>query len=234
MTTLNILFEDNHLLVINKPAGMLVQVDKSNDTSLEIEAQKYIKDKYKKPGDAFVGIPHRLDRPTSGIVLIARTSKCLVRLNEDFKNHSIKKTYWAIVKQKPAKLKDTLTHYLLKNETKNHSKAHIKEVKGGLLAKLSYEVIASSDKYHLLEIDLHTGRHHQIRAQLQAIGCSIKGDLKYGSERSNPDGSICLHARAVRFEHPVRKEELTLTAPAPNDSLWAFFENEVKANKAKA
>ncbi len=225
---LNILFEDNHLLIVNKPSGMLVQIDKTSNTSLEIEAQQYIKNKYAKPGDAFVGIPHRLDRPTTGIVIVARTSKALVRLNEGFKDHTIKKTYWAIVKQKPAKTKDTLTHYLLKNESKNISKAHIKEVKGGLLAKLSYEVKASSDKYHLLEIDLHTGRHHQIRAQLQAIGCSIKGDLKYGSERSNPDGSICLHARKVAFEHPVKKELLTITAPAPNDPLWNYFEEELK------
>ncbi len=223
---ITILYEDNHLLVVNKPAGVLVQPDKNTEESIELWAKAYIKKKYNKPNEAFIGIPHRLDRPTTGIVIIARTSKALVRLNEMFKNHSIKKTYWAITKNRPQIESQQLIHYLLKNEKKNMSKAYNKEIKYSQQAILNYSVIKQSDNYSLLEIDLKTGRHHQIRAQLSAIQCPIKGDLKYGADRSNPDGSICLHARKIMFEHPTKKENIKITAPAPNDPLWKYFENE--------
>lgn len=217
---LQILHEDNHIIVVNKRVGDIVQGDKTGDKPLSDVVKEYIKEKYNKPGEVFLGVVHRLDRPTTGIVVFARTSKALTRLNELFKNRETQKTYWAIVKNKPAKPEDQVTHYLVRNEKSNTSKAHQKEVPNSKIAKLDYKIIAELSNYYALEIDLHTGRHHQIRAQLSAIGCPIKGDLKYGAERSNPDGGICLHARKLSFIHPVTKENLTITAPVPDDALW--------------
>ncbi|MCC7050449.1 MAG: RluA family pseudouridine synthase [Bacteroidia bacterium] len=218
-----ILFEDNHLLIVNKLPGELVQKDTEQTPALEDVLKEYLKEKYQKSGEAFLGVVHRLDRPTSGIVIFAKTSKALTRLNEDFKTRNIKKIYWAVVKNKPRLDKEKLTHYLLRNSKNNTSKAFNKEIKGSKLAELIYTVINSSDNYYLLEIELLTGRHHQIRAQLAAINCSIKGDLKYGSPRSNNDGSIHLHAQKVVFTHPVKKEEITIVASPPNDNLWNFL-----------
>lgn len=217
---LQILHEDNHIIVINKRVGDIVQGDKTGDKPLSDIVKEYIKDKYNKPGEAFLGVVHRLDRPTSGIVVFARTSKALTRMNELFKNRDSQKTYWAIVKNKPAESKGTLIHYMKRNEKNNTSKAHINEVPESKQAKLDYEIIYTLSNYFLLQIDLHTGRHHQIRAQLAAIGCPIKGDLKYGFDRSNSDGGIHLHARALAFTHPVSKEPLKLVAPPPSDPLW--------------
>lgn len=217
---LQILFEDNHIIIVNKRVGDIVQGDKTGDTPLSEIVKEYIKDKYNKPGDVFLGVVHRLDRPTTGIVVFARTTKALTRLNELFKNRDTQKTYWAVVKNKPPKENDTLIHFLKRNEKNNTSKAHLKEVPESKEAKLDYRIIATLDNYYALEIDLHTGRHHQIRAQLSAIGSPIKGDLKYGFDRSNPDGGIHLHARRLSFIHPVSKENLTFTAPVPDDVIW--------------
>lgn len=221
---IEILHEDNHIIAVNKRPSDIVQGDKTGDETLADKVKKYIKQKYNKPGEAFIGVTHRIDRPTSGIVLFARTSKALARINELFREKEIKKTYWAVVKNKPAKNSDTLIHYLLKNEAQNKSKAYSEEKPHTLKAILEYKIIASSDNYHLLEIDLQTGRHHQIRAQLSAIGCPIKGDLKYGFDRSNKDGSIHLHARKVTFVHPVKDEPVTIVAAPPTqDNLWNSF-----------
>ena len=217
---LQILHEDNHIIVINKRVGDIVQGDKTGDKPLSEIVKEYIKDKYSKPGDVFLGVVHRLDRPTSGIIVFAKTSKALTRLNESFKNRATQKTYWAVVKNCPPKERDTLHHFLKRNTKNNTSKAHIKEVPESKSATLTYEVIKKLDNYYVLEIDLHTGRHHQIRAQLQAIGCPIKGDLKYGFDRSNPDGGIHLHARKLTFIHPVTKEPLTIIAPTPDEVIW--------------
>jgi 23S rRNA pseudouridine1911/1915/1917 synthase len=217
---LQILHEDNHIIVVNKRVGDIVQGDKTGDKPLSEVVKEYIKDKYQKPGDVFLGVVHRLDRPTTGIVVFARTSKALVRLNELFKNRETQKTYWAIVKNKPEKAQDHLVHFLKRNEKNNTSKAHIKEIPDSKVASLDYKIIASLQNYFALEIDLHTGRHHQIRAQLSAIGSPIKGDLKYGFDRSNPDGGIHLHARSLTFIHPITKEVLRVIAPAPNDVIW--------------
>lgn len=219
-TNLQILHEDNHIIVINKRVGDIVQGDKTGDKPLSEVVKEYIKDKYNKPGEVFLGVVHRLDRPTSGIVIFARTSKALSRLNEMFSNRETQKTYWAVVKNKPEKTADTLLHYLKRNEKNNTSKAHLKEVPDSKIARLDYKIIKELDSYFALEIDLHTGRHHQIRAQLAAIGCPIKGDLKYGFDRSNPDGGIHLHARKLIFVHPVSKENLEIVAPTPNNSVW--------------
>ena len=219
-TNLQILHEDNHIIVINKRVGDIVQGDKTGDKPLSEVVKEYIKDKYNKPGEVFLGVVHRLDRPTSGIVIFARTSKALSRLNEMFSNRETQKTYWAVVKNKPEKTADTLVHYLKRNEKNNTSKAHLKEVPDSKIARLDYKIIKELDSYFALEIDLHTGRHHQIRAQLAAIGCPIKGDLKYGFDRSNPDGGIHLHARKLIFVHPVSKENLEIVAPTPNNSVW--------------
>ncbi|MBN2892910.1 MAG: RluA family pseudouridine synthase [Bacteroidales bacterium] len=223
---LDILFEDNHLIVVNKEPGALVQGDKTGDISLIDDVKSFIKIKYKKPGDVFLGLPHRLDRPTSGIVIMAKTSKALTRLNKMFANHEIKKTYWAVVEEAPEILKQTLEHYLVKDEKTNKTKAYDKPGKNTKHASLSYELIGSTKHYHLLEIELHTGRHHQIRAQLAKIGCHIKGDLKYGSKRSNEDGGIHLHARKVEFIHPVQKENMTIVAKPPNEQIWNIFRNQ--------
>lgn len=220
---MEVLFEDNHIIAVNKTNSDLVQGDKTGDMPLSEKIKAYIKKKYNKPGEVFLGVTHRLDRPVSGAVMFARTSKALTRLNEMFLKKEVKKTYWAIVKDKPQKHSDTLKHYIFRDQKKNKSFAHDKEVKDSKLAILSYKLLASSDKYHLLEIDLQTGRHHQIRCQLAKIGCPIKGDLKYGSPRSNPDGGISLHARQINFIHPVRKESVKIVAKPPKDNLWDYF-----------
>ena len=218
-----ILYEDNHLIIINKLPGELVQGDETGDITLADKVKEYLKITYNKPGNVYLGIPHRLDRPTSGIVVYAKTEKALVRLNEAFKGSSVKKTYWAVVDNMPKKTESTLIHYIVRNSANNKSVAYPKEIKGSKLAKLDYRLIGSSDKYYLIEIALHTGRHHQIRAQLAAIGLHIKGDLKYVFPRSNPDGGIHLHARKIVFTHPVKKEEITIIAPPPHDSVWDYF-----------
>ncbi|HSM63144.1 MAG TPA: RNA pseudouridine synthase [Gillisia sp.] len=217
---LQVLYEDNHIIVINKRPGDIVQGDKTGDMPLSEVVKEYIKDKYNKPGNVYLGVVHRLDRPTSGIVVFARTSKALPRLNQLFKDRDAKKTYWALVKNMPPKEEDTLTHYLKRNPKQNKSYAHIKEVPESKKAILDYKIIQKLDNYFLLEIDLHTGRHHQIRSQLSAIGCPIKGDLKYGFDRSNKDASISLHARKLAFSHPVKDLDLNLIAPLPNDPIW--------------
>lgn len=221
-----ILFEDNHLIIINKLPGELVQGDETGDITLADKVKEYLKVTYNKPGNVYLGIPHRLDRPTSGIVVYTKTEKALIRLNEAFKGSSVKKTYWAVVDNMPKKSESTLIHYIVRNSANNKSVAYPKEIKGSKLAKLDYKVIGKSDKYYLLEIALHTGRHHQIRAQLAAIGLHIKGDLKYGFARSNPDGGIHLHARKIVFTHPVKKEELTIIAPPPHDTVWDYFASQ--------
>lgn len=217
---LQILHEDNHIIVINKRVGDIVQGDKTGDKPLSEVVKEFIKEKYNKPGEVFLGVVHRLDRPTTGIVVFAKTSKALSRLNELFSNRETQKTYWAVVKNKPPKSDDTLVHFLKRNEKNNTSKAHLKEVADSKKASLDYKIIATLDNYFALEINLHTGRHHQIRAQLSAIGCPIKGDLKYGFDRSNPDGGIHLHARKLTFLHPVTKELMTFVAPTPSDAIW--------------
>lgn len=223
---MNVLYEDNHIIAVNKACGEIVQGDKTGDTPLSELVKGYIKDKYHKPGDVFLGVTHRLDRPTTGVVLFARTSKALARLNEMFKSHEqIRKIYWAIVQGCPQIQSGRLENYLKKNEKQNKSymiPAHLaakdKEAK---LATLTYKVLSQGENYSLVEVELETGRHHQIRCQLAGIGCPIKGDLKYGAKRSNPDGGICLHARKVTFVHPVSKEDISIEAPAPQDKLWA-------------
>ena len=217
---LQILHEDNHIIVINKRVGDIVQGDKTGDKPLSEVVKEYIKDKYNKPGEVFLGVVHRLDRPTTGIVVFARTSKALTRLNELFKNRETQKTYWAIVKNKPQKPEDKLVHFLKRNEKNNTSKAHINEVPESKIASLDYRIIKELTHYFALEINLHTGRHHQIRAQLSSIGSPIKGDLKYGFDRSNPDGGIHLHARQLVFVHPVSKENIIVIASAPEDPVW--------------
>ena len=218
---LQVLHEDNHIIVVNKRVGDIVQGDKTGDKPLSEVVKEYIKDKYNKPGEVFLGVIHRLDRPTTGIVVFAKTSKALSRLNESFKNRETKKMYWAIVKNRPPKENDILVHFLKRNPKNNTSKAHIKEVPDSKKASLDYSVFKKLDNYFALEINLHTGRHHQIRSQLCAIGCPIKGDLKYGFDRSNKDGGIHLHARKLEFIHPVSKEIIKLTAPTPLDSIWS-------------
>ena len=218
---MTVLYEDNHLIFVNKQAGEIVQGDKTGDTPLSEIVKEWIKEKYSKPGNVYLGVVHRLDRPVSGVVLFAKTSKALPRLNNMFANHDkVKKTYWAIVQNKPEAPKGRLTHWLTRNEKNNTARAYDHEVAGSKKAILDYELIASSDRYHLLQIHLHTGRHHQIRCQLAKMGCPIKGDLKYGAPRSNPDGSISLHARNLTLEHPVSHESISVTAPVPNDTLW--------------
>lgn len=216
-----ILFEDNHLIVINKKSSEIVQGDKTGDLPLSEKVKNYIKQRDNKPGNVFCGVCHRLDRPVSGIVIFAKTSKALSRMNELFRDKTIQKTYWAVVKNKPPQQTQRLTHYLIKNEQTNKSKAYNEEKKGSLKAELAYTIIASSTNYHLLEINLFTGRHHQIRAQLSAIGCPIKGDLKYGFDRSNSDASIHLHSYKAEFIHPVKQEKIVITCkPNTNDTVW--------------
>ena len=211
---MTIVYEDNHLIIVNKTASEIVQGDKTGDVPLSETVKQYLKEKYNKPGNVFLGVAHRLDRPVSGLVVFAKTSKALARLNDMFRNGEVKKTYWAIVKECPPAEEGELVHYLVRNEKQNKSYAHDKEVKvkNSKKAVLCYRLIGHSENYYLLEVDLQTGRHHQIRCQLAKIGSPIKGDLKYGFPRSNPDGSICLHARKVCFIHPVSKERIEVTA----------------------
>lgn len=219
-TNLLVIHEDNHLIVVNKRSGDIVQGDKTGDTPLSEVVKQYLKEKYNKPGNVYLGVVHRLDRPTSGIVVFAKTSKALPRLNKLFSEGKTEKTYWAVVKDVLENEQDTLTHWLVRNPKQNKSYAHIKEVPNSKKAILSYQLIRKLDNYSLLEIDLKTGRHHQIRAQLASIGSVIKGDLKYGADRSNKDGSIHLHARRLVFEHPVKKESVEFIAAPPNDPVW--------------
>ena len=225
---MTVLYEDNHIIAVNKTCNEIVQGDKTGDTPLSEIVKAYIKDKYNKPGEVFLGVTHRLDRPTSGVVLFARTSKALTRLNEMFKSHEkIQKTYWAIVQNAPKQPQAKLENWLVRNEKQNKSYVAKPGTKDAKLAVLSYSTIATSDNYTLLEIQLETGRHHQIRCQLAAIGCPIKGDLKYGAKRSNPDGGISLHARQIAFIHPVSKQEICITAPVPNDKLWRAITHDL-------
>lgn len=221
---MTVLYEDNHIIIVNKTASEIVQGDKTGDTPLSETVKQYLKEKYQKPGNVFIGVTHRLDRPVSGLVVFAKTSKALSRLNEMFKNSEVKKTYWAVVKNLPPQEEGELVHYLVRNEKQNKSYAYDTEKPNSKKAVLHYRLIGRSQNYYLLEIDLKTGRHHQIRCQLAKMGCPIKGDLKYGSPRSNPDGSICLHARSVRFVHPVSKEVIAVEAPVPAGNLWNGFD----------
>lgn len=221
---MEVIYEDNHILIVNKNNSEIVQGDKTGDTPLSEMLKQWLKEKYDKPGNVFVGVTHRLDRPVSGVVVFAKTSKALARLNEMFRVGSVKKGYWAIVKNCPPKESDEITHYLVRNEKQNKSVAYDRMRPGAQKAVLGYRIAARGDRYFLLEIDLKTGRHHQIRCQLAKIGCPIKGDLKYGSERSNPDGGICLHARHIRFEHPVSHRIIDVTAPVPDNNLWKSLE----------
>lgn len=224
MPPMNVLYEDNHIIIINKAAGEIVQGDKTGDKSLCDTMKQYIKEKYAKPGNVFIGLPHRLDRPVSGVVVFAKTSKALERLNGMFRDGNVKKIYWAITKGKPLKAEGEISSWILRNEKMNKSFSYPKEVKGSKHALLSYTLKAASQNYNLIEVELKTGRHHQIRCQLASIGCPIKGDLKYGARRSNPDGSISLHARYIEFIHPVSKQLIQVTAPVPADRLWQSFE----------
>lgn len=221
---LQVLFEDNHLIVVNKRAGDIVQGDKTGDTPLSETVKAYIKKKYQKPGDVYLGVVHRIDRPVSGVVLFARTSKALARLNAMFQKREVEKTYWAIVKNKPSAERGKLTDWLYKVEKQNKSYVTATSRPDAKKAVLDYNLLASSDSYFLLEVSPETGRHHQIRVQLAAMGCPIKGDLKYGFDRSNEDGSICLHARMLKINHPVGNAPLEFTAPVPSDKLWQWFE----------
>lgn len=222
---MTVLYEDNHIIAVNKNSSEIVQGDKTGDKPLSELLKTYLKEKYNKPGEVFLGVTHRLDRPVSGVVLFAKTSKALSRLNDMFRNQEVKKTYWAIVQNKPQKNEGRLEHYLVRNEKQNKSFAYETEKPNSKKAALTYKLIVSSERYHLLEIHLETGRHHQIRCQLAAMGCPIKGDLKYGFARSNPNGGISLHAREVEFTHPVSKENIRITAPVPDDdSLWQWME----------
>jgi len=220
---MTVIYEDNHLIAVNKTTSEIVQGDKTGDTPLSETVKQWLKDKYQKPGNVFVGVIHRIDRPVSGVTLFAKTSKALERLNEMFRLGEIKKTYWAIVANQPPEQEGELIHYLVRNEKQNKSYAYDKEKPGSKKAVLTYRLIARSEKYYLLEIDLKTGRHHQIRSQLAKIGCPVKGDLKYGFSRSNPDGGISLHAREVKFIHPVSKKTVEIVAPVPEEKIWSFF-----------
>ena len=222
---MTVLYEDNHIIAVNKTSSEIVQGDKTGDEPLSETIKKYLKEKYNKPGEVFCGVTHRLDRPVSGVVIFAKTSKALTRLNDMFRNQEIKKIYWAIVKEKPTDIEGRLEHFLLRNEKQNKSFAHDKMVPNAKLASLTYKMISHSDTYYLLEVHLETGRHHQIRCQLAKMGFPIKGDLKYGFSRSNPNGGISLHARNVEFIHPVSQKLIQITAPVPvDDKLWLAFQ----------
>jgi len=221
---IEVLYEDNHLIAVNKKPSDLAQGDKTGDSSLDREVKKYIAEKYGKPGDVFLGVVHRLDRPVGGVVLFARTSKALKRLNEMFYYRQVRKVYLAIVRERPPSDEDTLLHYLKKNEKQNKTYVYDSQVKGTKEASLSYRIAGRSERYYLLEIELHSGRHHQIRAQLAKIGCPVKGDLKYGFPRSNEDGNISLFARRLEFIHPVKNEKLSISAPFPGNDIWKVFE----------
>lgn len=228
---LEVLYEDNHIIAVNKKISDIVQADKTGDIPLSEEVKAYIKKKYNKPGEVFLGIPHRVDRPVSGVVIFARTSKALTRLNKMFQEHEkeITKIYWAIVGNLPEEDHAVLTHYLVRDTEKNKSHAYNQPKSGSKEAKLEYKLLGSSQRYYLLEVKLYTGRHHQIRCQLAKIGCPIKGDLKYGFPRSNENGGICLHARSISFKHPVSQEMITITAKPPlEDNLWKVFYDSMK------
>ena len=225
---MEVLYEDNHIIIVNKAVGEIVQGDKTGDKPLSEIVAEYLKEKHHKPGAAFVGVPHRLDRPTSGIVVLAKTSKALERLNEMFRRGDVQKTYWALVANRPQQEEGELTHWLTRNEKQNKSYASDRERPGSKQAILRYKLLCSLTRYHLLEVELLTGRHHQIRCQLAHIGCPIRGDLKYGYPRSNPDGSISLHARRVIFDHPVSHELIDVVAPVPQDTLWQAAEEAVR------
>ncbi len=228
---MEILYEDNHIIIVNKTPGEIVQGDKTGDTPLSQTVAEWLKEKYSKPGNVFIGVVHRLDRPVGGLVVFAKTSKALARLNEMFRKGDVHKTYWAITRNMPAKKSDLLTHYLKPVERNN--KTYLSEASDPKAkeARLRYSVVASTERYHLLEITLLTGRKHQIRAQLSAIGCPIKGDLKYGDKRSNPDGSISLMARKISFVHPVSGNLVEVSAPVPDDTLWKALENDYTQNQ---
>ena len=229
---MQVIYEDNHIIIVNKAAGEVVQSDKTGDSTLLDTVKTYLKEKYNKPGNVYLGLPHRLDRPTTGIVVLAKTSKALARLNALFQTPGeVKKTYWAVVGNRPPKYTDTLTHYLFKNQEKNRSYAFEEKRAGAKLASLTYRHVASIDRYHLLEIKLHTGRHHQIRVQLRQLKLHIKGDLKYGFPRPNGDKSIHLHARKIEFLHPVKKEMVSVVANPPDDVVWNEFMNIFRANR---
>ena len=217
---MQVIYEDNHIIIVNKQSGEIVQGDKTGDTPLSDIVKAYLKEKYHKPGDVFLGVVHRLDRPVSGVVVFAKTSKALTRLNKMFSGGEVHKTYWAITKNAPKEVEGTLEHWLVRNEKQNKSYAYAKEKPRSKHAVLRYRLLGKTDNYHLIEVELLTGRHHQIRCQLAAMGCPIKGDLKYGAKRSNPDGSISLMSRKVEFVHPVSKETVCVEAPVPNDNIW--------------
>ena len=220
---MTVVYEDNHIIIVSKESGEIVQGDKTGDTPLSETVKQYIKEAYSKPGNVFLGVVHRLDRPVSGLVLFARTSKALPRLNKMFAEGDIHKTYWAIVANTPPQPEGTLVHWLVRNEKQNKSYAYDHEVPNSKRAELDYKVIGKSDRYCLVEVVLKTGRHHQIRCQLAKMRCPIKGDLKYGAKRSNANGSICLHSRRMEFVHPISKKEIVVEAPVPNDNLWKSF-----------
>ena len=221
---MEIVYEDNHLIIVYKHSGEIVQGDKTGDVPLSEDVKCYLKEKYQKPGNVFLGVVHRLDRPVAGLVVFAKTSKALTRLNKMFRDGEVHKTYWAITKNLPPQPEDTLTDWLVRNEKQNKSYAYDHEVPHSKKAILKYRLIGQSDYYCLLEVNLMTGRHHQIRCQLAHMGCPIKGDLKYGAQRSNPDGSICLLAHHVEFVHPVSKQLISLDSPLPEDNLWQVWE----------
>ena len=223
MISTRILYEDNHLIAVNKKSSEIVQGDRTGDKTIPDDIKAYLKAKYKKPGNVFCGVIHRLDRPTSGVMLFARTSKGLERMNKQFRDKITSKTYWAILENKPAQMEGKLINFLKKNEKQNKSYVVSKDTKGAKEAILNYRILSSSERYHLIQVELETGRHHQIRTQLSDIGCCIKGDLKYGAKRSNQDGSICLHSRVLGFNHPVTKEPISLTAPLPENKFWNLF-----------
>ena len=225
--SIEVLYEDNHVIVVNKKPSDIVQGDKTGDITLPDLIKEYLKEKYDKPGNVFCGVVHRLDRPTSGVVVFAKTSKALSRLNEQFREKETNKIYWAVVENKPQKNTSRLENFLRKNEKQNKSYVVNDEAKDAKKAILNYKLLCSSDKYHLLEVTLETGRHHQIRTQLANIGCIIKGDLKYGAKRSNPDNSIHLHARQLTFTHPTTKELITVVAPVTKDALWQWFQEKI-------
>ena len=231
---MEVVYEDNHIIIVNKTAGEIVQGDKTGDTPLSETLKQWIKEKYAKPGNVFCGVTHRIDRPVCGLVVFARTSKGLSRMNELFRNGDVKKTYWAITKNTPPRDEDTLTHYIYSVERNNKSYASATPRKGALKSMLHYRLIAKSDRYCLLEINLLTGRKHQIRVQLAAIGCPIKGDLKYGAERSNPDGGISLQSHRIEFIHPVSGKAIDVTAPVPSDNLWQALTAAAEQNQANS
>lgn len=225
---MEVVYEDNHIIIVNKRPGEIVQGDKTGDEPLSETVKKYLKEKYQKPGNVFCGVVHRLDRPVWGLVVFAKTSKALARLNEMFRDGKVRKTYWAVTRNRPPKQSDRLVHYITTTERNNKSYASLQPKKSAKEAVLSYSLIGASDRYNLLEVNLETGRKHQIRVQLSAVGCPIKGDLKYGDKRSNPDGSISLQAHRIEFEHPVSHEHIDVTAPVPEDNLWQALAGSVK------